>query len=131
MKKSKSKELVFTDRCGTPLQAGDFIVYGYMYATSPSLKFGKVLAVREGNSLTIESNSSLSIQGVEDRYWIQDQEISLCKKSTLQYSERILKIERNQLPKKHLELLDTVKVEIINVKEKEVTGKKNRLEDVE
>jgi hypothetical protein len=122
-----SNPKVFKDKSGKVLKAGDYIIYGHAIGRCAGLKYGKVVGIKPGNPNSYsQSSTTLRVQGLEDNQW--NDEISLSRKSTLQFQERVLKIERSQLPEESARLLDTVPIEGA---EKELTGKANRLEEVD
>lgn len=102
------KPLEFMDKAGRPLMAGDLITYAVSYGRSPGLSYGKVLALTKGKSTwRPNTKTKVRVQGV-DRPWGG---IQVKKPGVLEYSERMLKIERHQVPEDILAKLDTISVE--------------------
>lgn len=103
------------DKAGNPLMPGDIIVYGHNLGRCAGLRYGKVIKITtkpdphayKDPSKTI---TKVTVHGVDDDWTHRGPEL-LSKKSTLEFSKRMLKVDRHQVPKELLDLLDTVKIE--------------------
>ena len=102
------------DKAGAVIEVGDLIIYGHALGRCAALQYGKVLAIKlktktkwRGSLLLSEDYETphFTVQGVADEPnpW-------LLRKGTLQFADRILVINREQVPQTTLKLLDGVKV---------------------
>lgn len=105
--------LEFKDKSGRLIREGDYIIYGHALGRCAGLRYGKVIGLKtreiEHYGRENEIKVKIQVQGVDDDW--NHREASLCKKSYLEFSERILKIDEDQIPKKYLELLTGVSIE--------------------
>jgi hypothetical protein len=100
----------FKDKVGNELQPGDLIIYGHALGRCAGLRYGKVLYAKESKSAwSDKTKNNLRVQGVDDDWSHMKPE--LAKPGTLQFSTRILKVRRDQIPANVLALLDGVNVE--------------------
>ncbi len=98
------------DKSGREIAVGDFIVYGHALGTCAGLQYGKVLGFGErleyGRREDRPKLPTCKVRGVDTDYTYDGPR--LMKPSTLQFSERILVVTRDQVPANVLELLETV-----------------------
>lgn len=94
----------FIDKSGREVKPGDYIIYGYNLGRCASLKYGRVVDLKLDKSwrATNKPKVKLTVQGVEDGW----QGLRLTKKSTLEFSERILIVTKTQIPEEVLKLLE-------------------------
>jgi hypothetical protein len=111
------KKSVNTDKSGRLIQPGDLIVYGHALGRCAGLQYGKVLAVNWKDERVYDYRTNkwdedarvphFTVQGV-DQDWSHEEPKLLKRKGTLQFGDRILVVEREQVPMTVLELLDSV-----------------------
>lgn len=122
----------FRDKAGRTVKPGDLIVYGHALGRCASLQYGKVLAITSQrktayhwDSKTKEHHSreydhaKLKVKGVrfEDNWsglpegsgW-RDNEVAELRAGVLEFSSRVLKVTRDQIPQLVLEALDKIEV---------------------
>lgn len=104
-----TNELIFRDKSGHPLAAGDYIVYSVRSGDVAILKYGKVISIKLGAGQPLGGNQmpKLYVQGVNDAF--RDNPASLCHTTALAYESRVLRILATQIPKDILELLNAVR----------------------
>jgi hypothetical protein len=104
------------DKSGREIKLGDLIVYSAALGRSAILQYGKILNIkfkpdRVHNPSTRDWEDAESpryrVQGV---YTTWDGVAALNQQGTLLFSDRILVIQRDQIPNAELNLLDTVTV---------------------
>ena len=100
------------DKSGKPIMVGAYIVYGHALGRSAGLRFGKVLAIREKGPShypsSLDSLASIRVIGVDDDW--NTNEPKLCSRTgTLQFPNRLLVLEAEDLPETHRQLLDGYK----------------------
>jgi hypothetical protein len=99
----------FKDKADRVVNPGDLIVYGHNLGRCASLQYGKVVKVQMGSTHRgSQPVVKIRVQGVDSNW---RSEVRLMNQSVLQFSERTLKVTRDQVPKFVLDLLDQVKVE--------------------
>lgn len=103
-----------SDKSGRDIKVGDLIVYGHALGRCAALQYGKVLAINpkkhrrwDGNEWHDEDTPHFTVQGV-DTHW--SGKVKLLRKGTLQFGDRILIVNRDQVPVSILGLLDSVQV---------------------
>lgn len=98
----------YTDKSGRELQVGDYIIYGSLLGRCAGLKYGKIMELTEAKVDTWktehEGRLKIKIVSVNDNW--SHLEPELCKPGYLEFSERILKITKSQIPVVVLYLLD-------------------------
>lgn len=93
------------DKSGRELKAGDYIVYGHALGRCAGLRYGVVIDIKEArDSWTDKKKMHLRVRGVDDDWGGQKPEL-LSKDSTLQFGDRILRINPSQMPEKVLAIL--------------------------
>lgn len=95
----------FSDKSGKPLTPGDLVVYAITLGRSGALAYGKVLAITH--------NGKLRVHRV-DMPWYAPPGSALAptprqKTSLLNYSERVLLIQRDQVPPEYLPVFDAIR----------------------
>lgn len=98
-----TEELEFQDKAGRRVYAGDLIVYAVSYGRSPGLSYGKVLEVVRGKK--DPAKVKVRVHGV-DRPWSSVR--ANTKSSLLEFSERVLLVDRDQVPRDILDKLDAL-----------------------
>jgi len=98
----------FLDKCGDAVRPGDFIVYGHALGRCAGLRYGRVIAIKEGNLDYDKKGPKLHVIGLDDDRSYKKPR--LCKKGVLSFSSRVLKVNKSQIPAPALELLETVEV---------------------
>lgn len=99
---------VFTDKSGRDVKTGDIIVYGHALGRCAGLRYGKVLGFRPNEShASFEEACAVKLQviGVNDDWSHLESEL-LERVSYVQFPERVLILERTQVPDRVLRLLD-------------------------
>lgn len=103
---------VMFDKAGRQIQPGDLIVYGHALGRCAALRYGIAIAVQWSKAEWVEPKPHLSVVGVDESgRWNSDKreyEAALCKRGTLQFGDRILKVTEDQMPPEFLALLKTV-----------------------
>jgi len=98
----------FTDKLGQEVGVGDCIIYGHALGRCAGLRIGKVLKIIKK---TIDNDYlspwRITVQGVDDDW--DHNEPSLCRKGTLQFPKRIMRVDTNTLPDNIQELLRNIK----------------------
>ena len=98
----------FIDKSGREVKAGDVIVYGHALGRCAGLQYARVLALTEnpnpGPYFGGEQPMKLRVIGVTTDFGQKPELLS--KASTVMFGERVLRVERNQVPADHLKLLD-------------------------
>lgn len=126
-------QVVFKDKAGFVLKPGDLIVYGHALGRCAGLQYGKVLAITSqkkhayvhnketGKYDSIEyDHAKLKVNGIafhdnqsnqpeDTRFWRSDMAEPL-RVGTLEYSSRVLKVSRSQIPAPVLKALDGIEV---------------------
>lgn len=109
------------DKSGKDIKPGDLIVYGKSFGRSAGLQFGKVLFLYDAKDEWGRAPGSkvkkVRFIGVDDGW--SEEPPRLQKPSALNYSSHIVVLERDQISKKALKLLDTVNPEAEEYKLKE------------
>lgn len=106
------------DKAGNELRPGDFIVYGHSVGRSSALRFGRIVSVNEKKARWDGYvGTTLTVWGVNDDYFDETSSFNrgatlLSKASTLQYTRRTLRIDRNCVSQTALKLLDEKFVEL-------------------
>lgn len=99
----------YKDKSGRELKVGDYIIYGSLLGRCAGLKYGKILELTKAKESSYRSQYEgplkLKVVSVDDNWSHRGPE--LCKPGYLEFSERILKIQRNQIPEQILTMLDT------------------------
>lgn len=99
---------LFKDKAGTVLVPSDLIVYGHALGRSAGLRYGKVLAIVEGCCYDLHGTKSPKIKiqviGVCDDW--DDPPSLLLKESVLEFSKRVLRVTKDQIPSNILSLLE-------------------------
>lgn len=95
------------DKLGQDILVGSYIAYGHLLDRSAGLRIGKVLDITWKKRW---SNDKLSphytVWGVDEGW---DGKLELClKKGTLQFSDRIIVLPDDKLPKAYRDLLEPV-----------------------
>jgi hypothetical protein len=91
------------DKAGINLKSGDLIIYGHALGRCAGLQYGKILEIVHTKTWNDKPIEKVRVQGV-DTDW-DFEKPRLLRPSCLQFSERILKITQNQMPKEIRELL--------------------------
>lgn len=86
----------YTDKSGVEIKVGDYIVYSTLLGRSASLKFGKVLELRD--------KGTMRVQGADSR-WYSKGKWELSGKGIVSYPERTLVIPFTILPREVQDLL--------------------------
>jgi len=99
----------FTDKLGHEVYVGDDIIYGHNLGRCAGLRIGRVLKIRmERDGIHNDLISwKITVQGVDDDW--DHNEPSLCRKGTLQFPKRIMRVDTNTLPDNIQELLRNIK----------------------
>lgn len=99
----------FKDKSGKVVNKGDIVVYAVAYGRSPGLSYGKVVNITESKREALEKKTKLKTWGV-DAAWS-----SAFRKNTkagfLEFKERVLVVDRSQVPEGALAILDKIEVE--------------------
>ena len=86
-----------TDKLGTPITKGCYIVYGHALGRCAGLRLGKVLDVkRVATDYSGQSPWRIRVQGVNDDWAFKPP--ALCKPGTLQFPSRIVVLCESNLP---------------------------------
>jgi hypothetical protein len=95
------------DKSGRELQAGDLIVYGHLLGRCAGLQYGKVLEAKTARRSSWDKTmvERVRIRGVGSD-WREPKLLS--RDSTLSFGDRILKLWREQVEPRVLNLLDGV-----------------------
>lgn len=104
--------MIANDKVGQPFQAGDFIAYGHALGRCAGLRIGKVLAIKQVDGFdwmgprnqTPKKEWRITVVGVADDW--AGRPLELCKKGTLQFPERCLKLDPAAVPTAYLELYE-------------------------
>jgi hypothetical protein len=100
--------VIAKDKLGRAFRAGDFIAYGHALGRCAGLRIGKVLAIRQAPTETWRDVPLLgwriTVVGVSDDW--DDKPLELCKKGTLQFPNRCLKLDPTDVPKAYLDLYE-------------------------
>lgn len=100
-----------TDKLGRVIHAGDIIAYGHAFGRCAGLRIGKVLAIKMVGSkpweYKKEPQAHFTVRGVDDDWPERGPELC-AKNGTLMYADRIIVLDRAQVPAAYLELLDGV-----------------------
>lgn len=105
---------MITDKLGQPINVGDFIAYGHALGRCAGLRIGKVLKVQclprpEFRNWGPEAEWKITVWGVADDW--QSDPPTLCKtKGILGFPNRIVVLQREQVPAAYRDLLDPVPV---------------------
>lgn len=95
----------FVDKSGKPLTPGDLVVYAITLGRSGALAYGKVLAITH--------NDKLRVHKVEMPWYAPPGETPKPKPSQktslLTYNERVLLIQRDQVPPEYLPVFDAIR----------------------
>lgn len=95
----------FVDKSGKPLTPGDLVVYAITVGRSGSLAYGKVLAITD--------NGKLRVHKVETPWYAPPGQTPTPKPSQktslLNYSSRVLLIQRDQVPPEFLPVFDAIR----------------------
>jgi len=97
------------DKSGKDIKPGDIIAYGKALGRCAGMQYGKVLYITKSADRWSPSTKREKIRfiGVDDG-WMD--EVRLQKPATLEFSERMLIVSREQVNKKALKLLDTIDI---------------------
>lgn len=99
------------DKSGKDIKPGDIIVYGKALGRCAGMQYGKVLYITLSDNkyryMGLRKVEKARFIGVDDGW---DDEKSLQKPSTLEFSERILIVSRKQVNAQALKLLDGIKL---------------------
>lgn len=120
---------MFKDAFGRRLQQGDYVTYGKSFGRCAGLGVGRVLAVREGMTEGFKDRDTyewgkipsgkfvldvMTLQG-----WHPIKEPDRCTKTTLQFEERVLRINSEDLPSEQWAILNEAYLDyLINGKPK-------------
>ena len=104
--------MIAKDKLGRAFGTGDFIAYGHALGRCAGLRIGKVLAVRQVDGFdwmgprgqTTKKEWRITVVGVSDDWAGRTPE--LCKKGTLQFPDRILKLDPADVPNAILDLYE-------------------------
>jgi hypothetical protein len=102
--------MVARDKLGRPFGAGDFIAYGHALGRCAGLRIGKVLAIKRFEPSPYNGPNAreplwrISVIGVDDDWSSRPPE--LCKKGTLQFPNRCLRLDPADVPVGYHELYD-------------------------
>jgi len=120
---------VFKDKSGRKLKGGDFVIYGHALGRCAGLRYGKVIQVQWSKGYDGDDKiPKLKVHGVDDDW--EHNEPRLCSKSVaLGFPQRVLKIDRDQLPNKFSEMLDAIEV-VPDDEIPAVEAKQNRLDNI-
>jgi hypothetical protein len=98
-----SDGLEFKDKAGRLVSTGDLIIYSVSYGRSPGLSYGKVLEVVTAKGGYSKGKVKVRVHGV-DRPWGSVRVNT--KPGFLEYSERLLLVDRDDVPEDILAKLD-------------------------
>lgn len=98
------KNLEFRDKMGHVLKRGDIVAYGVAYGYSCGLSLGVVLETTQSKSEFATKKAKLRVWGV-DTGW-NDKPGANTKSSLLEYSERVIRIDRSSVSEDFLKKLD-------------------------
>lgn len=90
------------DKLGRPIVVGSYIVYGHALGRSAGLRIGRVLAVHRnaprdyGSAYDRAGAWRIRVQGVDDDW--SHKAAELCKPGTLQFPERTIVVQPEQVP---------------------------------
>ncbi len=94
----------FSDKSGKPLTPGDLVVYAVMLGRSSALAYGKVLAITDNGKLRVRRvDTRWSIPGAGPKPTPRQ------KTSLLNYGDRVLLIQRDQVPPEYLPVFDAIR----------------------
>lgn len=104
------------DKVGRTVKVGDIIVYGHNLGRCAGLRIGKVLKITQkpvpDRYEDRTPHTSFTVMSVNDD-WNGKAPRLMCKKGTLQFSNRIIVLEPQQVPDTYRELLDSVPVDSV------------------
>lgn len=90
------------DKLGREIKVGDFIVYGTLDGRSAALRIGKVLEIKDDNRITTI--------GIDDkRVWNNYPARLNSKVGYLQYSERIVVLDKKMVSEEYIKMLNSYK----------------------
>ncbi len=102
------------DKLGNSINIGSYIVYGHNLGRCAGLRIGRILDIKgklEKYSSTGELKFHFTVIGIDDDYFNPNSNSNkitlLSKKSTLQFNDRIIVLDK--LPKEYKDLLDNYK----------------------
>lgn len=90
------------DKLGQSIAVGSYLVYGHAMGRSAGLRIGRVLAVKRNEPVAWGSEHDragawrIRVQGVDDDWTHRAPE--LCRPGTLQFPERTIVVQPEQVP---------------------------------
>lgn len=91
--------MIAQDKLGRDFGPGDFIAYGHALGRCAGLRIGKVLDIKQAIPKAYgytDSNWRITVVGVDDDWGSRP--VELCKKGTLMFPSRILKLDPADVP---------------------------------
>lgn len=104
---------VIKDKLGREIKPGSYVAYGHLMGRSAGLKIGKILKAKtvDPGPMWVEGTVGyrLRVQGVEDGWG--DRPPVLSGVGTLQFPDRVIVVNADDIPEAYRQLLEPVAVE--------------------
>ncbi len=95
------------DKIGQYLNVGDYIAYGHAMGRCAGIRIGKILKITYKGKMRDEDQWSICVIGIDDD-WNMLEPCLASHKGTLQFPDRIIRLDRIAVPDKYLNFLDPV-----------------------
>jgi hypothetical protein len=95
------------DKIGQPLNVGDYIAYGHAMGRCAGIRIGKILKISSKPGVRGGTAWSICVIGVDDD-WDSWEPCLNSSKGTLQFPDRIIRLDREDVPINYVALLAPV-----------------------
>jgi hypothetical protein len=103
------------DKIGQDINVGDYIAYGHALGRCAGIRIGKVLAIKGEVHTNLrgkeETRWRIHVWGIDDDYFPNMELQILTHKGVLEFPNRIVRLDIDQVPSAYIELLRDVTME--------------------